>query len=257
MFVALNIMQTSRNDFHRKIYSNPSNLQRTSPVENGKKGTQPRVPLERACRKYLEDIPQRDILQRTYHRRKIEPEITYSDSFRVIRSGNPTKLPSGFTPLRHQKFSEQESPYFPIPGTIQERKRTVGQEQDFFQPEAEIVRSYGPELVGPSKRSIQKQQTVVNISNEARNPRISNDISTQIKHNVVIPESTISSNTLWLQFSQFVRQTQKELERLNENISRLQEVNTLQTKAIHTLQEDYTKLSKTSEETKRRRNQVL
>ncbi|MBW0505413.1 hypothetical protein O181_045128 [Austropuccinia psidii MF-1] len=38
---------------------------------------------------------------------------------------------------------------------------------------------------------------------------------------------------------------------------RLKEVNTLQTKAIHTLQEDYTKLSKASEETKRRLNQVL
>ncbi|MBW0583700.1 hypothetical protein O181_123415 [Austropuccinia psidii MF-1] len=71
-----------------------------------------------------------------------------------------------------------------------------------------------------------------------------------MKHNVVIPESTISSNTLWLLFSQFVEQTQKEFERLHESISRLQEVYTLQTKTIHTLQEDYT-------DTKRRLNQVL
>ncbi|MBW0493585.1 hypothetical protein O181_033300 [Austropuccinia psidii MF-1] len=84
---------------------------------------------------------------------------------------------------------------FTISGRIQERKSIIGKEQDFIQPEAERVRSYDPELVGPSKRSIKKQQTVVNTSNEASSPRIRNDISTQIKHNVLIPESTISSNT--------------------------------------------------------------
>ncbi|MBW0488945.1 hypothetical protein O181_028660 [Austropuccinia psidii MF-1] len=86
---------------------------------------------------------------------------------------------------------------------------------------------------------------------------IRNDISTQMKHNVVIPESTISSNTLWLQFSQFVEQTQKKFERLHESISSLQEVCTLQTKTIHTLQEDYIELYKASEDSKRRLNQVL
>ncbi|MBW0541779.1 hypothetical protein O181_081494 [Austropuccinia psidii MF-1] len=39
--------QTSRNYFHRTVYFNPSNLQRTSPMENGRQGTQPRAPLER------------------------------------------------------------------------------------------------------------------------------------------------------------------------------------------------------------------
>ncbi|MBW0592544.1 hypothetical protein O181_132259 [Austropuccinia psidii MF-1] len=87
---------------------------------------------------------------------------------------------------------------------------------------------------------------------------IRNDISTQMKHNVVIPESTISSNTLLFQFSQFVEQTQKKFERLHESTSRLQEVYTLQTKTIHTLQEDYIELYKVSEDSKRRRlNHVL
>ncbi|MBW0584817.1 hypothetical protein O181_124532 [Austropuccinia psidii MF-1] len=102
--------QTSRNGLHRTVSSNPSNLQRTSLMENGIQGIQPRVPLERTRRKYSEDFPPRDILQRTYHRREIEPEITYSDSFRLIRSGNSIRLPSGFTQLRHQKISDQESP---------------------------------------------------------------------------------------------------------------------------------------------------
>ncbi|MBW0579555.1 hypothetical protein O181_119270 [Austropuccinia psidii MF-1] len=216
--------KTSKNGLHRTVYSKPSNLQRTSPVENGRQGIQPRVPLERICRN-------------------------------LIRSGNPTKLPSGFTSLRHQQISDQKSPYFPIPGRIRERKRIIGQEQNFFQPKEERVGSYHPELLGPAKRSTKK--TVVNTSSEASSPRIRNNISTQIKHDVVIPESTIIGNTLWLQFSQFAEQTQNEFERLHENISGLQEVNTLQTKTIHILQEDYTRLSKSSEKTKRRLNQVL
>ncbi|MBW0526264.1 hypothetical protein O181_065979 [Austropuccinia psidii MF-1] len=226
-------------------------------MENGRQGIQPRVPLQRTCRKYSGDFPQRDILQITYHRKEMEPEITYSDPFRLMRTGDPTRLPGGFTPLRNQQISDQESPYFPIPGRIQERKRIIGQEQDFFQPEEERVISYDPKVVGPAERSTIKQQTAVSTSHEASIPRIRNDISTQIKHNFVIPESTISSNTLWSKFSQFVEQTQKEFKELHESTSRLQEVYTLQTKTIQTLQEDYTKLSKASEENKRRLNQVL
>ncbi|MBW0522741.1 hypothetical protein O181_062456 [Austropuccinia psidii MF-1] len=82
--------QTSRNGLHRIVYSNLSNLPRNSPMENGRQGIQPRVPLQRTCRKYSEDFPQRDILQRTYHRKEMEPEITYSDPFRLMRIGNPT-----------------------------------------------------------------------------------------------------------------------------------------------------------------------
>ncbi|MBW0524501.1 hypothetical protein O181_064216 [Austropuccinia psidii MF-1] len=226
-------------------------------MENGRQGIQTRVPLQRTCTNYSEDFPQKDILQRTYHRGEMEPEITYSEPFRRMRTGNPTRFPGGLTPLRHQHISDQELPYFPIPGRIQERKRIIGQEQYFFHTKEERVSSYDTEVVGPAERSTRKQQTAVSTSHEARSPKIRNDIKTQIKHNFVIPESNISSNTLWLQFSQSVGQTQKEVERLHESISRLQEVYTLQTKTIHTVQEDYTILSKASEETKRRINEVL
>ncbi|MBW0576179.1 hypothetical protein O181_115894 [Austropuccinia psidii MF-1] len=173
-------------------------------MENGRQGIQTRFPLQRACRKYSEDFPKRDILQRTYYKREMEPETRYSDPLRRMRTGNPTRLPSGFTPLRNQQISDQESPYSGIQDRIQERKRIIGKQQEFFQPEVERVRSYDPETVGPFSRSTKKQQTVVNTSNAASSPKIRNDISTQIKHNIVTPESTISSNTLWLQFSQFV-----------------------------------------------------
>ncbi|MBW0569523.1 hypothetical protein O181_109238 [Austropuccinia psidii MF-1] len=147
-------------------------------MRNGRQGIKTRFPLQRTCRKYSEDFPRRDILQRTYHRQVMEQETTYSDPFRLMRTGNPTRLPSGVTPLRHQKIRDQESPYFPIQERIQKRKRII-------------------------------------------------------------------------------EQTQKEYERLHESISRLQEVYTLQTRTIHTPQEDYTELYKASEDTKRGLNQVL
>ncbi|MBW0553597.1 hypothetical protein O181_093312 [Austropuccinia psidii MF-1] len=59
--------KTSKNGFHRTVCSNPSNLQKASPMENGRQGIQTRVPLQRTCRNYSEDFPQKDILQRTYH----------------------------------------------------------------------------------------------------------------------------------------------------------------------------------------------
>ncbi|MBW0536912.1 hypothetical protein O181_076627 [Austropuccinia psidii MF-1] len=65
--------QNSRNGLHRTVYSNPSNLQRTSPMEDGRQGIQPRVSLERTCRKYSEYFTQRDIIQSTYHQREIKP----------------------------------------------------------------------------------------------------------------------------------------------------------------------------------------
>ncbi|MBW0543665.1 hypothetical protein O181_083380 [Austropuccinia psidii MF-1] len=101
-------------------------------MEDGRQGVQPRVTLERSYKKYSEDFPQTDIAKRTYHRIGIEPERAYSDSFRLKRCGQPTKLPNGFTPLRQQKTSGKESPYFPILGNIQDRERNIGKEQAFF-----------------------------------------------------------------------------------------------------------------------------
>ncbi|MBW0526132.1 hypothetical protein O181_065847 [Austropuccinia psidii MF-1] len=65
--------QNSRNGLHRTVYFNPSNLQRTSPMEDVRQVIQPRVPLEGTCRKYSEYFTQRYIIQRAYHRREIEP----------------------------------------------------------------------------------------------------------------------------------------------------------------------------------------
>ncbi|MBW0534059.1 hypothetical protein O181_073774 [Austropuccinia psidii MF-1] len=47
----------SRNGLHRTYFSNPSNIQRTSPMENGRQEGKPIVTLERTCLKYSEDFP--------------------------------------------------------------------------------------------------------------------------------------------------------------------------------------------------------
>ncbi|MBW0520453.1 hypothetical protein O181_060168 [Austropuccinia psidii MF-1] len=170
----------SRRALHRiRTYSDPSNLQRNSPMENGRQLIQPRVPLERTSRKYLKNFPQRDILQRTHENpnrvkfqqevqnsekkgsqeyressyyltygEEVEPERAYCESFRLTSIGKPTKVPSGFITLRNQHISDQESPCFPIPVITQERDRIIGKVRYFFQPEEEIVRPSYPEIFG-------------------------------------------------------------------------------------------------------------
>ncbi|MBW0470317.1 hypothetical protein O181_010032 [Austropuccinia psidii MF-1] len=98
------------------------------------------------------------------------------------------QLSSGFTPFRSQQISWQESPFFTIPGSFQEKTRIQGQKQDNFQPEEERVRPNDPEAVRFGERSAQEPEVVVN------NSRISSPINrnitpTQIEHDVVPPEN--------------------------------------------------------------------
>ncbi|MBW0587729.1 hypothetical protein O181_127444 [Austropuccinia psidii MF-1] len=97
------------------------------------------------------------------YRRTAELDRAYSDSFRLTKS-RPKKLSSGFTPFRHQHISGQESPFFKIPGSFQEKTRVQGQKQGIFQKKAERVRPNDPEAVGIGERSTQKPQIVVNTS---------------------------------------------------------------------------------------------
>ncbi|MBW0484950.1 hypothetical protein O181_024665 [Austropuccinia psidii MF-1] len=87
----------------------------------------------------------------------MEPEREYSDSFRLTMSGKPTKLPSGINSLRHLHISDQDSPYFLIPGNIQDRERSIGKEQEFFK-EVERVKPYDTEMIGPSERSTKNKE---------------------------------------------------------------------------------------------------
>ncbi|MBW0463397.1 hypothetical protein O181_003112 [Austropuccinia psidii MF-1] len=97
------------------------------------------------------------------YRRTTEPNRAYSDSFRLTRS-RPNQISSGFTPFRHQQISDQESPFFKIPASFQEKTRIPGKKQDLFQPKAERVRPNDPEAVGLGEQSAQKPEIVVNTS---------------------------------------------------------------------------------------------
>ncbi|MBW0491246.1 hypothetical protein O181_030961 [Austropuccinia psidii MF-1] len=227
-------------------------------MEHGQLEVQPSIPLGRPWSKFPEDISQRDRLQRPYgnqQRRTADPDKAYSDSFRITRS-RPNQLSSGFTPFRNQQISGQESPFFTIPGSFLEKTRIKGQKQDLFQPKEERVRPNDPEAVELGERSTQESKIVVH------NSRISSFINrnitpTQIEHSVVTPESSLNSDALWLQMSQFDEQTQKKLPELQESNERRKTLKAFMEKIVKTLQDRNAQLRKASEETNKRLNQVF
>ncbi|MBW0581279.1 hypothetical protein O181_120994 [Austropuccinia psidii MF-1] len=196
--------------------------QRSVSMEDGQQEVQPNSSLGRYWSKLPKDLPQRDRLQGPYgnhqrlesyqevqtpgskgnqdkgesshypsYRRTTDPDGEYSCYFRLTRR-RPNQLSSGFTPFRNQQISGQESPFFKIPGSFQDKTR----KQDLLQPEEERVRPHNPEAVGFGERSAQEPEVVVN------NSRISSPINrnitpTQIEHNVVTPENNLNSDALW------------------------------------------------------------
>ncbi|MBW0468918.1 hypothetical protein O181_008633 [Austropuccinia psidii MF-1] len=84
-----------------------------------------------------------------------------------------------------QQISGQESPFSTIPGSFQEKKRIKGQKQDFFQPNAERVRTNDPEAVQLGERSTQEPEIAVNTS-RIGSPNHRNTNPTQNEHSVVL-----------------------------------------------------------------------
>ncbi|MBW0552836.1 hypothetical protein O181_092551 [Austropuccinia psidii MF-1] len=188
-------------------------------------------------------------------RRAADPDREYSDSFRLTRS-RPNQLSSGFTPFRNQQSSGQESPFFTIPGSFQEKTRIEGQKQDQLQAEEERVRPNDPKAVGFGERSAQEPEAVVN------NSRISSPINrnitpTQIEQKFFTPESDLYSDSLWLQMSQYAEQTQKKFEELEASHERMKILTASMDKIVENLQEGHAQLRKASEETNKRLNLVL
>ncbi|MBW0488496.1 hypothetical protein O181_028211 [Austropuccinia psidii MF-1] len=184
--------------------SAPPNPQRFISMENGQQEVQPGIPLGRTWSNFPEDMSQRDRLQRPHgnhqrleshkavwtpegegkqdkgesshypsYRRTADPDREYSDSFRLTRS-RPNQLSSGFIPFRNQQISGQESPFFTIPGSFQEKTRIQGQKQEHLQPKEERVRLNDPEGVRFGERSEPEPEVVVH------NSRISSPINRNI-----------------------------------------------------------------------------
>ncbi|MBW0522542.1 hypothetical protein O181_062257 [Austropuccinia psidii MF-1] len=205
--------------------SAPPTPQRPFSMKHGQQELQPGIPLGRTWSKFPEDMSQRDRLKRPYsnhqrleshqaaqtpggegkqhkgesshypsYRRTTDPYRAYSDSFRLTRS-RPNQLSNGFTPFRNQQISVQESPFFTISGSVQEKTRIQGQKQEHLQPKAERVRPNYPEAVGFGERSTQEPEVAIH-SSSISSP-INRDITpTQIEHDVVTPESNLNSNSL-------------------------------------------------------------
>ncbi|MBW0460881.1 hypothetical protein O181_000596 [Austropuccinia psidii MF-1] len=142
--------------------SAPPTPQRAFSMEHGQQKIQPSIPLGRTWSKFQEDMSQRDRLQSPYgndprleshqevqnsgeegnqdkgesshypsYRRTAKPDRAYSDSSRLTRI-RPNQLSSSFTPFRNQQISGQESPFFTIPGSFQEKTRIQGQKKTSF-----------------------------------------------------------------------------------------------------------------------------
>ncbi|MBW0507944.1 hypothetical protein O181_047659 [Austropuccinia psidii MF-1] len=186
------------------------------------------------------------------YRKAAEPDRAYSDSFRLTRS-RPTQLSRVFTPFRHQQISGQESPFFTIPGSFQEKTRIQGQKQDIFQPKAERVRPNDPKSVGLGERSTQEPEIVVN-SLRISSPNNRNITSTQNERSVSTPESSLNSDALWLQMSQFLEQTQNQFAELQDSHETMKSLTASMDKIVETLQEGHAQLRKASEETNIRLN---
>ncbi|MBW0565999.1 hypothetical protein O181_105714 [Austropuccinia psidii MF-1] len=168
------------------------------------------------------------------------------------------QTPQRFIIMEHgrKEISGQESPFFTIPGSFQEKTRIQGQKQDHLQPEEERVRPNDPEAVGFGERIEQEPEVVVN------NTRISSPINrnispTQIEHNVVTPESNLNSDALWLQMSQYAEKTDKKLAELEASHERMKILTASMDQIVKNLQEGHAQLSKAPEETKKRLNLVF
>ncbi|MBW0513671.1 hypothetical protein O181_053386 [Austropuccinia psidii MF-1] len=131
------------------------------------------------------------------YRRTTDPDRAYLDSFMLTRN-RPNHLSSGFTPFKNQQISDQESPFFTIPGSFQEKTRKDGQKQDLLQQKEERVRPHDPEAVGFGERSAQEPEVSLNKS-RISSPLNRNITPTHIEHNAVSPESNLNSDVLWLQ----------------------------------------------------------
>ncbi|MBW0554659.1 hypothetical protein O181_094374 [Austropuccinia psidii MF-1] len=229
-------------------------------MEHGQQEVQPSIPLEElaaSCQKIcLKELEFKVLMVITKgwdptRQRTTDPDRAYSDFFRLTRS-RPNKLSSGFTSFRNQNINGQESQFFTIPGRFQEKTRTQGKKQELFQPKAERVRPNDPEAVGLGERSTQEPEIVVHTS-KISSPINRNITHTQIEHNVDIPES----NALWLKMSQYAEQTQNLFAELQTSHEMIKELTASMEKIFKTLQERHAHLSKASEETNKRLNQVF
>ncbi|MBW0578560.1 hypothetical protein O181_118275 [Austropuccinia psidii MF-1] len=121
------------------------------------------------------------------------------------------------------------------------RKGYKGKNMTTFS-QSERVRPNDPQVVVFGERGAQEPEVVVN------NSRISISINRnitppQIDHNVVTPESSLNSDALWLQMSQYTEQTQKQIAELEASHERMKILTASLDKIVKILKEGHAQLS--------------
>ncbi|MBW0498620.1 hypothetical protein O181_038335 [Austropuccinia psidii MF-1] len=165
-----------------------------------------------------------------------------------LNQTEPTLIPSG-----SQGVDQNISP---VASNHSGTNRSVAKSHHSEQSEAERVRPNDPEGVGLGERSTQHPEIAVNTS-RISNLTNRNITPTQTGHNNVTPESNLNSDKLWLKISQLEMESQEQLEDFKRINERLQRNATLQEAKIKFIQESCAQLSKASEETNKRLNQVF
>ncbi|MBW0460513.1 hypothetical protein O181_000228 [Austropuccinia psidii MF-1] len=227
-------------------------------MEHGKQEVQPSIPLGRTWSKLPEDMYQRDRLQGPYgnyqrleshqavqtpvsegkqdkgepshypsYRRTAYPDRAYSDFFRLTRS---------------RKFPGEDK---------DTRAKTRPLSTKGRESQTQFSRSC---LLG--ERSKQEPEIAIHTS-RISSPINGNITPTQTEHNSVTPESSLNSDVLWLQMSQFAEKTQKQFVELRASHERMKTLTASMDKIVKTLQEGHAQLSKASEETNKSLNQVF
>ncbi|MBW0518408.1 hypothetical protein O181_058123 [Austropuccinia psidii MF-1] len=180
------------------------------------------------------------------------PTLIPSDSQGVDQPNSPVASHHSGT-IRSVAMSHHSSQCQVVSRRRQGYKR---KKQDIFQPKAERVRPNDPESVEIGERSTKDPEIVINTS-RISSPNNRNITPTQNEHSALTPESNLNSDTLWLQMSQFSEKTQKNLSELQESHERMKTLTAFMDKVVETLQEVHAQLSKASEETNKRLNQVF
>ncbi|MBW0545743.1 hypothetical protein O181_085458 [Austropuccinia psidii MF-1] len=253
---------------------------------HGQQEVQTGIPLGRSWSKWPEYMSQRDRIQGPYgnhkrleshqavqtpggegkqdkgesshyprYRRTAYSDRAYSDSFSLTIS-RPKQLSSALIPFRNQQISGQESQFFTIPGSFQEKTRIQGQKQDHLQKKEDRVNPNDPEAFRFGERSAQEPEVAVHNSRMSR--LINRNINpTQIEHNVVTPESNLNSDAVWLKMSQYAEKTQKQFPEPKASHERMKKLTASMEKIVKTLQEGHSQSIKASEKTNKRLNLVF
>ncbi|MBW0555703.1 hypothetical protein O181_095418 [Austropuccinia psidii MF-1] len=220
-------------------------------MKNGQQEFQPGIPLGRTWSKLQDDLSQRDILQRPYgnHQR-----LEYHQEFQTPEcEGKQDKGESSHYPS-YKKTSDPDRAYCnsfrptrsrpnQLYRSFQEKTRIQGQKQDHLQAEEERVSPNDPQ--------------VVVISSKMSSPINKNITPSHIQHNVVIPESNLDSDALWLQMFQYSEKTQQQFSELEASHERIKILTASMDKIVKIPQEGHAQVSKASEEINKRMNLVF